>query len=90
MITSMTSDRVTCDERGRIVLPYDARKRYGKEFHVAYAQGEIILIPVSKDPIHEFEELGRKAGIAHLSVKKIKEEGRKQAMKEIEEEHDIR
>ncbi|MBI4016391.1 MAG: AbrB family transcriptional regulator [Candidatus Aenigmarchaeota archaeon] len=74
---------ISCDDRGRVLLPQEVRKQYGNEFHLVRTRDELLLIPVSKNPIRELAELGRKAGIARLSLSRLKEEIRKQAEKEL-------
>ena len=79
----MASTISTCDERGRIVLPQSIRERYGTMYHILSVKGEVIFVPASKDPLKSLAELGRKAGFHKMSIAKIKEEGRKQAKKEL-------
>lgn len=79
----MTEAIVSCDERGRLVLPRSVRTQYGTSFHIVSAKGEVILLPVSKDPFHNLAQIGKTSGVASLSLKQVKEELRKQAEKEI-------
>ncbi len=77
----MATEVLACDERGRVVLPKDVRLHYGKEFHLVKARGEIILIPVSKDSLSSFQELGKRIP-KKLSVAQIKGRIRKRALME--------
>lgn len=79
----MTQQTAKCDERGRLLLPLSLRKDLGKEFHIVKATHEIILIPVSVDPIRELAQIGKIAGLSKIPISKIKEEIRKQAMSEL-------
>ena len=74
-----------CDERGRLVLPQAVRKSYGEAFYLARARGRLILIPVTKDPMKDLEEIGKKLP-PHLSVHDLKKRGRDLALKEVLEE----
>lgn len=76
-------ETVVCDERGRVVLPREARARYGEEFYVVLTKSEVVLIPVSKRPVEELGELGKSAGIERYGLKRLKRELRKQALKEV-------
>jgi len=75
-----------CDEKGRILIPKEMRQKAGTEFHAVQWRGDIILIPVPKDPLRALEEMGRKAGLHKLSIAQIKKAGRGLAEKEVEEE----
>lgn len=53
-------DTAICDERGRLTLGRDVTERFGKKFHVVVMPREIVLIPISKDPLKSLEEEGKK------------------------------
>ncbi len=74
---------ISCNDRGRVLLPQEVRKQYGNEFHLMRTLDELLLIPVSKNPFQELAALGRKSGITRLSLHRLKEEIRKQAEKEL-------
>lgn len=63
---------VICDERGRIVLPREIREALGQRFVVVPAKGEVILIPVPKDPVKRLAELGKKAGISQTPISTLR------------------
>jgi hypothetical protein len=71
------------DERGRITLGKDVVDKYGKEFYVVRAPGEVLLIPVPKDPLKVFKEEGKKIP-KHLTLADLKsiseEESEKEAL----------
>lgn len=79
----MAKEVYVCDERGRLLLPRGVREEYGKAFHLIRARDELVLIPISKDPLRELADLGKSAGIAHWPLSKLKRELRKQAEKEL-------
>lgn len=70
-----------CDDRGRLYLEKGIRKEYGQMFIVVREPGELILLPVPKDPLRHFQQLGKKPPKA--SVKTLKEGIRKQAAKDV-------
>lgn len=80
---AMPSHTSRCDERGRILIPVAIREEFGDEFHIVRSTREIILIPVSEEPLKDLAQMGKKAGLARTPLAKIKEEIRKQAMREI-------
>ena len=41
------------DERGRINIGQETKKKYGVRFFVVRLSGEILLIPKPKDPVAE-------------------------------------
>ncbi len=73
------------DEKARICLTKEIVDKYGKRFVIVPAKGEIILIPVSDDPIKALQEEGKKIP-AHLTIAEIKRMARQAAKKEIYEE----
>ena len=73
--------QVECDEKGRVVLPKEIRSRYGGKFYVVSAPGEVVLIPVPKDPLKILRQEGKKIPKS-LSVKQLKGIARKAAEKE--------
>ena len=74
--------QVECDDKGRVVLPKEVRSRYGGKFYVVSAPGEVVLIPVPKDPIKVLRQEGKKLPKG-LSIKQLKEIARKSAKKEV-------
>ncbi|MBI2674927.1 MAG: AbrB/MazE/SpoVT family DNA-binding domain-containing protein [Candidatus Aenigmarchaeota archaeon] len=73
------------DDRGRLLLSKETRKKYGDEFAVVQAPGEIVLIPVPRDPLRALKQEGRRLPKG-LSIAEIKRKARDHAMKEILEE----
>ncbi len=80
---SMARDTVTCDSKGRVVLPKEVRKRFGQAYYVVPTIGDVVLIPVPKDPVKDFWEMGKKAGLDKLSIKEMKKSIREQLEKEL-------
>ena len=39
------------DDRGRIYLPKEVRKRFGDEYRIVQLPGQVVLFPVDDDPI---------------------------------------
>ena len=73
--------QVECDDKGRVVLPKEVRSRYGGKFYVVSAPGEVVLIPVPKDPLKVLRQEGKKIPKS-LSLKQLKSIARKAAKKE--------
>jgi len=73
------------DDRGRLLLPKESRDRYGDEFMVVEALGEIVLIPVPKDPLKALREEGKKLP-KDMSVKDLKKLAHELALKELMDE----
>ncbi|MBI2085430.1 MAG: hypothetical protein HYT71_02870 [Candidatus Aenigmarchaeota archaeon] len=76
-----------CDERGRITIGKEAADKLGRKFHVVVMPREIVLIPVSKNPLKELAELGKKIpkNLKLDDLKKIaEEEAVKEAMGNLE------
>ncbi|MBI4451767.1 hypothetical protein HY642_07375 [Candidatus Woesearchaeota archaeon] len=78
---------VTCDTRGRIVLPIEVREALGERFVVVPAHDEVVLIPVPNDPVKQLALLGRKAGIGRKSLRELKRAIRKEAEEESVRRH---
>lgn len=71
------------DEKARICLTRDIIDQYGQEFIIVPAKGEIILIPVSKDPLKALQEEGKKIpkNLSAADLKRIAfEEAERQAL----------
>ncbi|MFP8954626.1 AbrB/MazE/SpoVT family DNA-binding domain-containing protein (plasmid) [Natrialbaceae archaeon A-arb3/5] len=47
---------VETDDRGRLYLSKDVRKRYGEKFHVVEYSDHIELIPIDEDPLDGLRE----------------------------------
>lgn len=73
---------VTLDDRGRLLLPRELRKKYGEEFVVIEALGEIVLRPIPKDPIAALQKEGEKIP-KDLSVADLKRIARERAMEDV-------
>jgi len=66
-----------------MMVPRDARQQYGQAFHLVCTSDKLVLLPVSKDPVKDLVELGKRAGVTRFSLSRLKEEIRKQAEKEL-------
>ncbi len=73
------------DDRGRLLLSKETRRKYGNEFAVVQAPGEIVLIPVSKNPLKALRIEGKKLP-KDMSIAEIKKRAREHAMKETLQE----
>ncbi len=70
-----------CDEKGRIYLKQEVRSRYGDRFVVLEVRGELILLPVPKDPVKDLEELGK--ALKGKSMEELKASIAERARKEV-------
>lgn len=70
------------DEKARICLTKEIVDRYGKRFVIVPAKGEIILIPVSDDPLKSLQEEGKKIP-KNLAVQEIRKKARKDLENEV-------
>ncbi|MBI1971673.1 MAG: AbrB/MazE/SpoVT family DNA-binding domain-containing protein [Candidatus Aenigmarchaeota archaeon] len=70
-----------CDERGRITIGKEATDKLGRKFHVVVMPREIVLIPVSKDPLKELAAMGKKIP-NHLKLEDLKKIAEEEAYKE--------
>jgi len=77
----MPKQTVLCDEKGRLVLPKSVRERYGCEFHIVPAVGEVVLVPISKNPLAELARMGKT--LKKKPIPRLKNELRKQTMDEL-------
>ena len=73
---------VLADTRGRIVLGTKILHKYGKKFAVVGTPKEIVLVPISKNPLEELKRLGKDAGIDNYTLKELKKMAREEAQKE--------
>ena len=73
------------DERGRINLGQETKRKYGDRFFVIKLSGEILLIPKPKDPIAELRKWGQKLGLDQLTTGDLKRLAEEEAYKEAEE-----
>lgn len=76
---------IACDERGRILLAKDVREKYGNKFVIVKAPGELVLLPIPKNPLKALREEGKKIPKG-VSVSEMKKKARDLALKEIIEE----
>ena len=77
---------VHVDDKARICLTREIVDQYGQEFMIVPAKGEIILIPVSKDPLKALQEEGKKIpkNLTASDLKKIAlEEAERQALSKL-------
>ena len=73
------------DERGRINLGQETKRKYGDRFFVIKLSGEILLIPKPKDPVAELRKWGQKLGLDQLTTGDLKKLAEEEAYKEVEE-----
>lgn len=77
------------DERGRIYLPKDVRKRFGEQYRIVELPSHIALFPVDEDPLD-----GLRAAVgdafAGKDVVELKEEAREAISQEVREETESR
>ncbi|MHB8396868.1 MAG: AbrB family transcriptional regulator [Thermoplasmataceae archaeon] len=73
------------DERGRINIGQETKKKYGDRFFVIKLSGEILLIPKPKDPVAELRKWGQKLGLDQLTSGDLKRLAEEEAHKEAEE-----
>ncbi len=73
---------VKADMRGRIVLGAKLLHKYGKKFAVVGTPKEIVLVPISKDPLEELKRLGKEAGIDDYTLAELKKMAKEEAQKE--------
>ncbi|MCL4444627.1 MAG: AbrB family transcriptional regulator [Candidatus Thermoplasmatota archaeon] len=73
------------DERGRINIGQEARKRYGSIFFVVKLSDEILLIPKPKDPVTVLRKWGKELEINKLTERDIGMLAEEEANKEVEE-----
>ena len=72
------------DERGRINIGQETKKKYGDRFFVIRLSGEILLIPKPKDPVAELRKWGQKLGLEQLTASEVKRLGEEEAHREAE------
>ena len=73
------------DEKGRINIGQEARKKYGSRFFIVKLSDEIILIPRPKDPVTELRNWGKELEIDKLIAKDIGVLVEEEAKKEVGE-----
>ncbi|MBI4168229.1 MAG: AbrB/MazE/SpoVT family DNA-binding domain-containing protein [Candidatus Aenigmarchaeota archaeon] len=70
-----------CDDRGRVSLGSEVIEKFGRRFHVVVMPNEVVLVPVSKDPLKDLAEMGKKLPKG-LTITDLKRVGRERAIKE--------
>ncbi|WP_129113383.1 AbrB/MazE/SpoVT family DNA-binding domain-containing protein [Halegenticoccus tardaugens] len=77
------------DERGRIYLPKDVRKRFGDQYRIVELPSHVALFPVDEDPLE-----GLRAAVGDAfegeSVDALKEKAREAISREVQEEAESR
>ncbi|GAB7092613.1 hypothetical protein JCM18237_28840 [Halorubrum luteum] len=77
------------DERGRIYLPKDIRKRFGDRYRIVELPSHVALFPVDEDPLE-----GLRAAVgdafAETTADELKAEARETISKEIRTEAESR
>ncbi|MBI2581226.1 hypothetical protein HYV85_05490 [Candidatus Woesearchaeota archaeon] len=71
------------DDRGRITLGTKVVERYGKKFVVVETPRDIVLVPISNDPIAELARIGKQGGIDKYTLKELKRMAAEEAEEEI-------
>ena len=79
------TEEARLDERGRINIGQETKKKYGDRFFVVKLSGEILLIPKPKDPVAELRKWGQKLGLDQLTAGDLKRLAEEEAHKEAEE-----
>ena len=74
---------VFADERGRITLGASMLDKFGRKFAVISAEKEIVLVPISKNPLAELRRIGKRAGIDRYTIKQLRGMAKEEAEKEI-------
>ncbi len=74
-------EQLKCDSKGRLYLKESLRKRYGERFVVVPSTGEILLIPIPKNPVQDLREATKK--IRGMSLEQLKALIEKQARKQV-------
>ena len=73
------------DDKGRILLAKEIRKKYGDEFALVEAPHELVLLPIPKDPLKALRAEGKKLPKG-MNVHELKKKARQLALKEILDE----
>ena len=74
------------DEKARICITRELVNQYGEDFIIVPAKNEILLIPVSKNPLKALQEEGKKIpkGLGLKELKKmIREDAEKEALENM-------
>lgn len=76
---------VETDDRGRIYLSSDVRKKYGEKFHVVEYEDRLELIPIEDDPLQAVrDEIGD--ALEGKSSEELREEALERAKQEAVED----
>ncbi len=78
-------DEARLDERGRINIGLETKKKYGDRFFVVKLSGEVLLIPKPEGPVAELRKWGQKLGLDQLTAGDFKRLAEEEAHKETEE-----
>ena len=78
------------DEKGRINIGQETRRRYGSTFFVVKLSDEILLIPKPKDPVAELRKWGKELETGKLTSGDIEVLAEEEAYKQIEERNSRR
>jgi hypothetical protein len=70
-----------CDSKGRIYLKETYRARYGESFIILATPDELVLLPLSSDPLKELEDIGRDIPIR--SIRKLRDRIHARARREV-------
>lgn len=73
------------DEKGRINIGQESRTLYGDRFYVVKLSGEILLIPMPKDPVTELRKWGKNLGLDKQTARDTRMLAVDEANKDVEE-----
>ena len=80
----MEMTKVVTDERGRITIPREARKRYGDEYRLVELRSGMKLIPVPEDPLEALRSAASDE-FKSASTKELRKAGVERGREEAEE-----
>lgn len=80
----MGMTKVATDERGRITIPREARKRYGDEYRLVELRSGMKLIPVPEDPLEALRSAASDE-FKSASTEELREAGVERGREEAEE-----
>lgn len=79
------SKTAEADDRGRIVIPHEIRKKYGDRYRIVELDDRVELIPLKEDPIEGLRDAIGDA-FDEQSIAEIKQEAREAAREDAIDE----